>query len=145
MSQQVQNVGAAALDPEVHRVARDELGLFHLVQDVELKARVDVGEEEILGRTKLVRNLGAEMREYAEVCLEGFSRIEIVPVAAAPTERLPFGPLESAVVYPALFLRFQLLYWLFIPFLPASSHLFSFALLFLQSFLRSSVFVFPLS
>ena len=34
--QQFEQVRPAALDPEIHRVARDELGLVHLSQHVEL-------------------------------------------------------------------------------------------------------------
>ena len=43
--EQLEQIGTPALDPEVHRVARDELRLVDLRQHVELEPRIDVAEE----------------------------------------------------------------------------------------------------
>ncbi len=108
VAQEIQDVGAPALNPEVHRVARDEFRLLDLAQDIQLQARIDVGEEEIGRRAKLFRNLRAEVREHTEVSLECLRGIEIVSVATTPAKRLPLGALQSAEVDATLLERVEL-------------------------------------
>jgi hypothetical protein len=67
---QLDEIGTAALDPEIHRVARHELRALDLTQHVELQARIDVGEKDEGRAAELRRNLRAEMREHTEVRLQ---------------------------------------------------------------------------
>ena len=92
--EQREQIGAPALDPEVHRVARDELRLAHLAQHLELQARIDVAEEDERRVAELLGDLRREVREHAELRLERLGRVEVVAVAAAPAERLALGVLE---------------------------------------------------
>src|SRR6185312_7419428 len=98
VAEQLDEVVAAALDPEVHRVARHQLRLCDLLQDVELKARVDVAEEHVLRALELRGNLRPEVREHAEARFERLGGVEIVAIAAAPAERFAFGTFESGKV-----------------------------------------------
>src|SRR6185437_10469633 len=93
--EQLEQVGTAALDPEVHRVARDELRLRDLREHPELQARIDVAEEDERRAAELLGNLWPEVREYPEMRLERFRGVEVVTVAPTPAEREPVGAFES--------------------------------------------------
>ena len=108
--QQLEELGTPALDPEVHRVARHQLRPVDLRQDVELKARVDVPEKDIFRATEWFRNLGPEVREDAEVGLEGLGDVQVVAIAPAPTERSSLGVFESREIDTALRQRLELLH-----------------------------------
>ena len=74
VSEQRDEIIAAALDPEVHRVAGNETRFVYLLQDFELKTRVNVAEEDVLRALKLVRgDLRPEMREHPQTGLERVS------------------------------------------------------------------------
>src|SRR6266566_747168 len=103
------DVSAAALNPEIHCVARDELRLLDLVENVDLKTRINVGQKEIGRRAKLFRNLRTETREDAQVSLQSLRRVEIVAVAAPPSKGAALSPLEAAEVDPTLLQRLELL------------------------------------
>ena len=107
---QRQQVGAAALDPEVHRIAGDELRSLDLAQYVELEPRIDVRQEDEGRTAELRRNLRAEMREDAEMRFQRLGRIEIVAVAAAPAERVARRLLQSRHVHAARTQRLELLH-----------------------------------
>src|SRR5206468_9727480 len=96
--EQLEQLGAAALDPEVHRVAGDELRPLHLREHVELQARIDVPEEHERRAAKLLGDLGSEVREDTEVRLEGLSDVQIVAIAAAPSKGATFGALEPSEI-----------------------------------------------
>src|SRR5205085_5878901 len=68
--EQLHEIRTAALDPEVHRVARDELGPLDLFQDLELQSRIDVPKEDEGRLAKLRGDLGLEVREDAQMRLE---------------------------------------------------------------------------
>src|SRR6185436_6955021 len=87
--EQLEQLGAPALDPEVHRVTGNQPGLVDLREHIELESWIDVAEKDEWRRAELRRNLGAEVREHAEVRLEGFRHVEVVTVAAAPAEGAP--------------------------------------------------------
>ena len=109
MLEQFEHVGAPRLDPEVHRVAGDELGRLHLPQHLELETRVDVGEEDVLGVGELRRDLRLEVREDAEAGLEGLGRVEVVAIAAPPAERLALHLLQTGEVDAACLEGLELL------------------------------------
>ena len=88
-------------DPEVHRVAGNKARLVHLLEHLQLQARIDVGEKDERRVAELFGDLGAEIGEHAEVCLECLSRIEIVPVAPPPAKTRTGGLLESREVNAA--------------------------------------------
>ena len=97
-SSSFEQIGAAALDPEVHRVARHELRLGDLRQHIELQARIDVAEKDERRVAKLLGNLRAEIREHAEVRLERLGGVEVVAVASAPAERRALRALEAGEI-----------------------------------------------
>src|SRR6266496_1027422 len=70
LAQELEQIGAATLNPEVHRIACDESRPLHLLQHIELKSRIDVREKDKRRIAKLVGNLGTESRKYTEVRLE---------------------------------------------------------------------------
>jgi hypothetical protein len=90
LPKQLDQLGTPALDPEVHGVGGHQPWSFHLSQNVELKPGVDVREKHERSFAKSVRDLGAEAGEYAEVGLQRFRGVQIVPVPAPPAERVPF-------------------------------------------------------
>ena len=92
--EQLEQVGTPALDPEVHRVAGDELRLGDLRQHVELQPRIDVPEKHERRVPKLLGNLRPKVREHAEVRLERLGDVEVVAVPAAPAKRRPLRLLE---------------------------------------------------
>ena len=97
-----QQIGPTALDPEVHRVARNELGLLDLIEHVELQSRIDVGQKDEGRRPELLGNLRAEVREHAQSGFQRLGGIEIVTVSTAPPERFALRLLESRQVHAAL-------------------------------------------
>src|SRR3989449_4482422 len=101
-------MGARALDQEIHGAPGDELRLLDLIQNVELKSRVNVGQKEIGRRAQLFRNLRTETREDAQVSLESLSRVEIVAVTPPPSKRASLSPFETAEVDATLLQRLQL-------------------------------------
>ena len=88
-------VGALDVDPEVHRVGRDERGRADLAEHVELERRIDVAEEDELGVAVRVGELGLEGREHAEPGVEGLAGREVGRVAADPVERLARRALDA--------------------------------------------------
>ena len=106
--QQCEYVGATTLNPEIHRVAGDQFGFFHLLENVELEPWIDVGQKKIRRRAKLLRNLGAEVREHTEVCFQRLGGVQIVAVSPAPAERAALRALEAAEIHAALLQWIQL-------------------------------------
>ncbi len=92
--EQLEQIGPPALDPEIHGVARHELGLRDLRQHVELQPRIDVAEEDERRLAELLGNLGAKVREHTKVRLQCFGDVEVVSIAAAPAKGCPLRPLE---------------------------------------------------
>ena len=91
--EQLEQIGAAALDPEVHRVARDELRLLDLAAARRAAAADRCCARKTNGALRNCSGIfGREVREHAEVRLERLGRVEVVAVAAAPAERLARPP-----------------------------------------------------
>ncbi len=84
-----------ALDPEVHRVRRDQLGALDLLEHVELKLRVNVAQDDepavAISRGDLRREIGKDVQLGVQ---RGAAR-EIDGVAAVPAERLARGALDA--------------------------------------------------
>src|ERR1700682_4699673 len=75
-------------DPEIHRVERHEPRTAALFEHIHLQLRLDVGEEEDVRRTMLLREEGTEAGEDVELCVAGLRHVQIEAVLAAPEERL---------------------------------------------------------
>ena len=101
VAQQLEQQVPLRVDPVVHRVAGDELGVLHLVEHAELQLGVDVAEEHVAGVAELGRQLGAELREYAEPRLQRLAAGEVVRVFRLPAERLALRPLDARQVHAA--------------------------------------------
>src|SRR5215203_2796435 len=99
--EQLDQIRAATLDPEIHRIARNELRLLDLLEYIELESRIDVTEKHERSVPELLRDFRAEARKHAEVCLECLRGVEIVTIASTPSERLAVSVLESGEVYAA--------------------------------------------
>ena len=64
------------LDPEVHGVQRHQLwSRVHLIEDPELKLRVDVGKEEIRLLAMLRTQCRREMREHVQLRIKRVARV----------------------------------------------------------------------
>src|SRR5207247_4184263 len=78
-----------------------QLGLFYLIEDVELQLRIDVAEEDVLGVAEFFGDAWLEVGEDTEPCLERLAAIEVVGVARLPAERLARLPLHVRQVHAA--------------------------------------------
>jgi hypothetical protein len=76
------------VDPQVHRVHRDEAGARALLANAELEVGLDVGQEEDVAGLGRVGELGLEVLEDVEVGDERLALVEVVGVDALPEERL---------------------------------------------------------
>ena len=79
---------AGDVDPQVHRVHRDEPGGPALLADGELEVGLDVREEQHVARARRVGQLRLEVLEDVEVGRDRLARVEVVAVLAAPEEGL---------------------------------------------------------
>ena len=84
----VDEVVASGVDPEVHRVERHESRRRALVEHVALKSRLDVGEEEDVAGARGLRELRLEGLEHVQPRVERLARVEVPAVLAAPEEGL---------------------------------------------------------
>src|SRR5690606_482369 len=84
--QQLEQRVALARDPEVHRIAGDELRLLHLVETIELQFRIDVAQEDPLSTAERFRNMRPELGEHAEPGLQRLPRVEVEVVDARPAK-----------------------------------------------------------
>ena len=76
------------VDPQVHRVHRDEARGRALLAHLALQLGLDVGEEDDLGRARGVRELRLEVLEHVEVGLERVALVDVAVVAPGPEEGL---------------------------------------------------------
>src|SRR5690606_29697248 len=93
---------AAALDPEVHRIAGDEARALDLLEHVELQARIDVRQEDPFAGAKLLWNARREVGEHAEAGLQRVAVGEIEAVHARPAEALARRSGHPAEIHPPL-------------------------------------------
>src|SRR5438105_7111528 len=110
--EELEELGTTTLDPEVHRIAGDELGSLHLGENVELQPWIDVAEKDKRRAPELIGNLRTEVGENAEMGLERFGDIQVMAIAAAPAKRASVGALEAGEVHAALRERLKLLHWI---------------------------------
>src|SRR5207253_6954158 len=100
---------ALALDPEVHRVQRDQpRSLLHLAQHVQLELGIDVGQEDEVRSPKALAEDRPELCEYVQLGLEGLRLVEVVPVFAGPPERAALRGLEPGDVHAAVLEELQM-------------------------------------
>src|SRR5690348_11526809 len=100
--EQLDEIGATRLNPEIHCIAGNELWLVDLLENIELQPRIDVAEEHKGSVAELLRNLGTEAREHPEMSLERLCGVQVVAIAPAPSERWPICLLETSEINPAL-------------------------------------------
>ena len=76
------------LDPVVHRVEDDEVGIVDLIEHLLLHGRVEVAEADDPAVAVRRGQDGVEPGEHVEVRRERVPAVEVVVVAAGPEERL---------------------------------------------------------
>ncbi len=99
------------LNPEIHRVGHDKTRPAHLVEDVGLQRRRDVGQEHKLRFAKILRQLGLEIFEDIERDRFCFAGVEIPGVFARPAERLARDLLHSGRIDVARFPEIEFRFW----------------------------------
>ncbi len=82
---------AGGVDPQVHRVERDEARVGQLAAHVELQLRLDVRQEQHVAGARALGQLRAEPLEHAELRVERLPGVEVPAVLAAPEEGPPSG------------------------------------------------------
>ena len=85
------------VDPEVHRVHRDEPRGRALLAHVALQVGLDVAQEQHLGVARGGRELRLEVLEDVEVRLQRVALVDVAVVAAGPEERLAAGHVLDVV------------------------------------------------
>ncbi len=98
MAQQLEQQILLTLNPVVHRIAGDQLGLFYLIEHVELQLRIDVAEEDVFGVAEFFRDAGLKVGEDTETGLERFAAVQIVRISGFPAERLALLPFHTRQV-----------------------------------------------
>jgi hypothetical protein len=93
------------LDPQVHRVERDEFRAGHLFAHAALEIRLDVAEKQESRLFRLFRNLRLKFGEHVQVGKESVRDVQVVLVFAAPPERL--AVLDSFEIVSADAARFK--------------------------------------
>jgi hypothetical protein len=109
-AEQLEQGLALPLDPIIHGVAHDEPRPLHLAQHAELKLRIDVTQEDVLGGAEGLGNLGLEVGEHAEPGLQRLPALEIVAVLTLPSEALALRALHARPVDPARGERLELVH-----------------------------------
>src|SRR5262249_36624497 len=87
---------AMAIDPEVHGVATHECCAVHLLANIQLQQRINVGKENIFRIGVSRRNLRIERSEDAQLSIKRPGLIHVLTVLAGPEETLPFLVHNSA-------------------------------------------------
>ena len=82
---------AGDVDPQVHRVQSHEARAVALLADLELKAGLDVGQEQDLRSARGLGQLGREVLEHVQLRVERLAAVQIPAVPALPEERPAAG------------------------------------------------------
>ncbi len=82
---------AGGVDPQVHRVQRDEAGALALLAHAQLQIGLDVREEQHVALARGLGELGLELGEDPQLGVVGVGGVEVVVVVPAPEERLAAG------------------------------------------------------
>ena len=85
------------VDPQVHRVQRNEARVGALLAHLALEVGLDVGEEEDVGGRGGVRQRRLEVLEDVEVGLQRVADVDVALVAPGPEERLAAGHVLDVV------------------------------------------------
>ena len=94
---------AFAFDPEIHRVAGDQRGPFHLLQHVQLQFRVDVAQKQQRRSPEGFGQCGPEGFEDVEFRVEGVRLVHLIRVLALPAEGLAWTPFQTRQIDAAAF------------------------------------------
>src|ERR1043166_1282828 len=86
------------VEPEVHGVGDDELGLLHLVEHMHLQRGRDIGEEDERGGLERVGQMRGETFKHAQLSGEGAAVVHVQLVFAGPMEGFAGLDLESVKV-----------------------------------------------
>src|SRR6266480_3716570 len=109
-SKQRVEVWSRCLDPKVHRVSDDKTGALHLVENMRLQRRRDVGQQDEIGFAIRLRQYRFEIFEDVERNGACFARIQVPGVFAGPTESFSIRALHAFAVdlarFPKLKFRF---------------------------------------
>ncbi len=101
--QQSEEVVFGDVDPKIHRVGDDEFRARHLVEDVALQARPDIGEKDVWRGVVACGKFRREMLEDVELDAAGFARVEVPHVFAGPAEGFSLRDLQAGEVDLAAF------------------------------------------
>ena len=93
--EQLEQRGAIAVDPMVHRVGADELDRMQLLEHARLQAGLDVREKHQLAVAVGLREARVELREHVELKIERVAHVHVFVVATAPAERCARHGLET--------------------------------------------------
>src|SRR5437899_12928597 len=94
----------SGVEPELDRVAGDEIRVLDLVQDLELQLRLDIGEEDHARAAVRRRQRRVEPGKYVELGIERLALLQAdARIASRPAERLALEDLETAQVDVARF------------------------------------------
>jgi len=107
--EQSEQCGLFALDPVVHGVAHNQLGVLDLLQNAELQLGVDIPQEEKARRAKAGRKPGLKIGEDAKSGLQCFPTLQVVGVLALPAKALAVCPLDPGPIDAARCQTLQLL------------------------------------
>ena len=106
---EVHEVFQGDVQPEVHRVGDDEPGFVHLVEDVVLERRGDVGEEDEGRLLVLLGKVRGELLEHAQLGGERAAVVHVDLVFAGPVEGLARLDLEARQVDAVLLVERDIL------------------------------------
>ena len=79
---------ARVLDPEIHRIERDQLSIGHLLANTALQVRLNIAEEQQSGTFRFVRYFRLKVSEDVQMRVHRLSDVQIVLVTTAPAKRL---------------------------------------------------------
>ena len=97
------------VDPEVHRIRNDEAGLADLVEDMVLKVRRDVCQENDWSLAVAFGQGGCEGLENIQLHRAGLSGVHVPHVFARPAEGFPGNDLEAGEIDLAIAEKFDML------------------------------------
>jgi hypothetical protein len=91
LAEQLHQLGLGDVDPQVHGVRDREGAPGKSGQELQLHARVRVGQEDDLGVAEPVGDARRRLGQDAQLCEERLAAVHVVVVLAAPREGLGVG------------------------------------------------------
>jgi len=86
-------------DPVIHRVAAHQLRPGHLLANLQLQHRIDVGQKQVVRVPIRSRNLRRERRKDVQVRAQRRRLVHRAAVRAGPVKRQPIRPLDACRVH----------------------------------------------